>query len=153
MKPILILTLLAASVTPAFAPHMAAQEMTAAKDIDSEPDFIFIQEIGMWKALQSHNLGAFESLLLPDYLEVEKTIQTRDQLMANLNTCTIVSFKLRNHQTRMLSADAAVIAYTGASEITCGESHITSSYNATTTWVRRDGKWLVQLHTEIPIRP
>ena len=107
----------------------------------------------MWKALQSHNLGAFESLLLPDYLEVEKTIQTRDQLMANLNTCTIVSFKLRNHQTRMLSADAAVIAYTGSSEITCGESHIASSYNATTTWVRRDGKWLVQLHTEIPIKP
>jgi hypothetical protein len=153
MKPILILTLLAASVTPVFAPQMAAQEMTAAKDIDSEPDFIFIQEIGMWKALQSHNLGAFESLLLPDYLEVEKTIQTRDQLMANLNTCTIVSFKLRNHQTRMLSADAAVIAYTGSSEITCGESHIASSYNATTTWVRRDGKWLVQLHTEIPIKP
>jgi hypothetical protein len=144
---------LAASVTPVFAPQMTAQQTTAAKDIDSEPDFIFIQEIGMWKALQSHNLGAFESLLLPDYIEVEKTIQTRDQLMANLNTCTIVSFKLRNHQTRMLSSDAAVIAYTGSSEITCGESHIASSYNATTTWVRRDGKWLVQLHTEIPIKP
>lgn len=149
MKPIVILTVLAASVMPVFAPQMTAQQ----KEIDSEPDFIFIQEIGMWKALQSHNLGAFESLLLPDYLEVEKTIQTREQLMANLNTCAIVSFKLRNHQTRMLSADAAVIAYTGSSEITCGESHITSSYNATTTWVRRDGKWLVQLHTEIPIKP
>ena len=107
----------------------------------------------MWRMLQSHNLGAFESLLLPDYLEVEKTIQTRDELMANLNTCIIVSFKLRNHQTRMLSTDSAVIAYSGFSEITCGESHITSNYNATTTWVRRDGKWLVQLHTEIPIKP
>ena len=148
MKLIVILTLLAASVTPLFA-----QQRSAAADIDSEPDFIFIQEIGMWKLLQSHNLGAFESLLLPDYIEVEKTIQTRDQLMANLNTCTISSFKLRNHQTRMLSADAAVIAYTGSSEITCGESHIASSFNATTTWVRRDGKWLVQLHTEIPIKP
>jgi uncharacterized protein (TIGR02246 family) len=148
MRPILILTLLAASVTP-----VPAQQTTAAKDIDSEPDFIFIQEIGMWKALQSHDLGAFASLLLPDYIEVEKTIQTREQLMANLNTCTIVSFKLRNHQTRMLSADAAVIAYSGSSEITCGESHIASNYNATTTWVRRDGKWLIQLHTEIPIKP
>ena len=150
MKSILILMLVAASVAPVSA---KTHEMTARADVDSEPDFIFIQEIGMWKALQSHNLGAFESLLLPDYIEVEKTIQSRDQLMANLNTCTIVSFKLRNHQTRMLSADSAVIAYTGWSEITCGESHIASSYNATTTWVRRDGKWLVQLHTEIPIKP
>ncbi len=148
MKAILILMLFAASITT-----VPAQQMTAAKDIDSEPDFIFIQEIGMWKALQSHDLGTFESLLLPDYIEVEKTIQTREQLMANLNTCTIVSFKLRNHQTRMLSPDAAVIAYSGSSEITCGESHIASNYNATTTWVRRDGKWLVQLHTEIPIKP
>ncbi|HTC74760.1 MAG TPA: nuclear transport factor 2 family protein [Edaphobacter sp.] len=148
MKLILILTLLAASVMP-----VRAQQVTAAKDIDSEPDFIFIQEIGMWRMLQSHNLGAFESLLLPDYLEVEKTIQTRDQLMANLNTCIIVSFKLRNHQTRMLTADSAVIAYSGSSEITCGESHIASNYNATTTWVRRDGKWLIQLHTEIPVKP
>ena len=148
MKPILLLTLLAASFTP-----VLGQQITAARDIDTEPDFIFIQEIGMWRALQSHNLGAFEAMLLPDYIEVEKTIQTRDQLMANLNICTVVSFKLRNHQTRMLSPDAAVIAYNGSSEITCGESHLASNYNATTTWVRRDGKWLIQMHTEIPIKP
>ena len=148
MKPILLLTRLAASFTP-----VPAQQITAAKDIDSEPDFIFIQEIGMWKALQSRDLGAFESPLLPDYFEVEKTIQTREQLMANLNVCTIVSFKLRNHQTRMLSPNAAVIAYSGSSEITCGQSQLASNCNATSTWVRRDGKWLVQLHTEIPIKP
>jgi len=147
MKPILILTLLVVSVTA-----VSGQQMSAAKELDTEPDFIFIQEIGMWRALQSHNLGAFEAMLLPDYIEVEKTIQTRDQLMANLNICTVVSFKLRNHQTRMLSPDAAVIAYSGSSEITCGESHLASNYNATTTWVRRDGKWLVQMHTEIPIK-
>ena len=148
MKPILLLTLLAASVM-----SVLAQQSTVAKDLDSEPDFIFIQEIGMWRTLQSHDLAAFQSLLLPDYIEVEKTIQTRDQLLANLNTCTIISFKLRNHQTRMLSPDAAVIAYSGSSEITCGESHLASNYNATTTWVRRDGKWLIQMHTEIPIKP
>jgi Domain of unknown function (DUF4440) len=148
MKAILLLMLLAASFTV-----VLAQQTTAAKDIDTEPDFIFIQEIGMWRALQAHNLGAFEAMLLPDYIEVEKTIQTRDQLMANLNICTVVSFRLRNHQTRMLSPDAAVVAYSGSSEITCGESHLASNYNATTTWVRRDGKWLIQMHTEIPVKP
>jgi hypothetical protein len=148
MKAILLLMLLAASFTV-----VLAQQTAAAKDIDTEPDFIFIQEIGMWRALQAHNLAAFEAMLLPDYIEVEKTIQTRDQLMANLNICTVVSFRLRNHQTRMLSPDAAVVAYSGSSEITCGDSHLASNYNATTTWVRRDGKWLVQMHTEIPVKP
>ena len=149
MKPILLLTLLAASVT-----SMCAGQVTTVQDpASSGMDIIFLQELGMWRALQSHDPMAFQSLLLPDYIEVEKTIQTRDQLMANLNTCTIVSFKLRNHQTRMLSSDAAVIAYSGSSEITCGDSHLASNYNATTTWVRRDGKWLVQMHTEISVKP
>jgi hypothetical protein len=149
MKPILLLMLLAASVTT-----MCAGQVTTAQDLDSSGmDVIFLQELGMWRALQSHDLMAFQSLLLPDYIEVEKTIQTREQLMANLNTCMIVSYKLRNHQVRVISPDAAVIAYSGSSEIVCGDSHLTSHYNATTTWVRREGKWLVQMHTEIPIKP
>jgi len=149
MKPILLLMLLAASVTPG-----VAGQVTTAQNVDSPGmDVIFLQELGMWRALQTHDLMAFQALLLPDYLEVEKTIQTREQLMANLNTCTIVGYKLRNHQVRVISQDAAVIAYSGSSEITCGESHLTSNFNATTTWVRREGKWLVQMHTEIPIKP
>jgi uncharacterized protein (TIGR02246 family) len=149
MKPILVLALLAASVTPVFA-----GQVTTAQNLDpSGMDVIFLQEIGMWRALQAHDLVAFQSLLLPDYIEVEKTIQTRDQIMANLNTCNLVSFKMRNHQVRVLSPDAAVVAYSGSSEITCGQSHLLSNYNATTTWVRREGKWLVQMHTEIPIKP
>ena len=145
MKPILLLLLLAASVTP-----VLAQQTTAAKDIDIEPDFIFIQEINWWKALQNHDLAAFHAMLLPDFLDVEKTIQTREQIMESLNTCTLVSFRIRNHQLRMLSPDAAVVTYSRSSETTCGESHLTGDYNATTTWVRRDGKWLVQIHTETP---
>jgi uncharacterized protein (TIGR02246 family) len=148
MKPIHIFMLLAASVTP-----VLAQQTTAAKDIDTEPDFIFIQEINWWKALQNHDLAAFHALLLPDFLDVEKTIQTREQIMENLNTCTLVSFKIRNHQLRVLSPDAAIVTYSRSSETACGESHLTGDYNATTTWVRRDGKWLVQIHTETPAKP
>jgi uncharacterized protein (TIGR02246 family) len=143
MRSILIVILLAASVSP-----VLAQQVGAAKEIDAEPDFIFIQEIQWWKALQNHDLAAFHALLLPDFLDVEKTIQTREQIMESLNTCTLVSFKMRNHQLRMLSPDAAVITYSRSSETICGESHLTGDYNATTTWVRRDGKWLVQIHTE-----
>ena len=144
MKPALLLLLLAATLTPALA------QETAAPALGSEPDFIFIQELNLWKALQSHDLAAFQAFLLPDFLDVEKTIQTRDQILANLGTCTLVSSKIRNHQLRMLSPDAAILTYTRSTETTCGESHLTGDYNATTTWVRRDNKWLVQIHTETP---
>jgi len=157
MKSLVIAVLLLASVAPALAPIHAQQiaaQIAVASDRESEEmELLFIQEIKLWKALQYHDLVTFNSLLLPDFIEVEKTIQNREQILANLNTCTLVSFNFHNHQTRMLSPDAAVIAYNANSEITCGESHLKGSYNATTVWVRRDGKWLVQIHTEIPIRP
>jgi hypothetical protein len=123
MKRILLLMLLAASVTP-----VLAQQTTAAKDIDTEPDFIFIQEINWWKALQNHDLAAFHAMLMPDFLDIEKTIQTREQIMESLNTCALVSFKIRNHQLRMLSPDAAVVTYSRSSETACGESHLTGDY-------------------------
>lgn len=152
MKSLVLLPLLIASLSLIRTP-IHAQQITVAQEIDStEMDLLFIQEIKLWKALQSHDLVTFNALLLPDFIEVEKTIQTREQILANLNACTLVSFNFHNHQTRMLSPDAAVIAYNANSEITCGESHLKGSYNATTTWVRRDGKWLVQIHTEIPTR-
>jgi hypothetical protein len=168
MKPALLLALLAMILTPAprqqtsaqeaATPQATPQQTTAqqtateqtppAPELGTEPDFIFIQELNLWKALQSHDLAAFHAYLLPDFLDVEKTIQTRDQIMANLGACTLTSSKIRNHQLRMLSSDAAVLTYSRSSETTCGESHLTGDYNATTTWVRREGKWFVQIHTE-----
>jgi Domain of unknown function (DUF4440) len=178
MKPALLLALLAMILTPAprqqssaqqaaaqqattqqtlaqptNAQQTATEQTTPAPELGTEPDFIFIQELNLWKALQSHDLAAFHAYLLPDFLNVEKTIQTRDQIMANLGTCTLVSSKIRNHQLRMLSPDAAILTYTRSSETTCGESHLTGDYNATTTWVRREGKWFVQIHTETAARP
>lgn len=153
MKAILLLTFLAAIVALAPVRQIAAQEPASPSALDTEQDFIFIQEINFWKALQSHDLATFQALLLPDFLDVEKEIRTRDQILANLNACTLVSFKFRNHQLRMITPDAAVLAYTGFSETACGDSHVSGNYNATTTWVRRDGKWLVQIHTEVPIKP
>ncbi len=153
MKPLLLLALLATGIASARAQQINRQAPTPGELYSAGmDDFIFVQEMRMWQALQSHDLVTLQSLWLPDFIEVEKTILTRDQTMANLNACTLVAFKLQNHQTRMLSPDVVVLAYNGSSEMTCGESHLKGSYNATTTWVQRDGRWLVQIHTEIPIK-
>jgi hypothetical protein len=148
MKPVLIVALLLAILAPAHA-----QEIAVPKDLDPAGlDLLFIEELKMWRAFQSHDLLAFGSYLLPDFIEVEKAIQTREQVMANINACTLVSFKLTNHQIRMLGPDAAVLAYNGSSHMMCGEAQLSGNFNATTTWVRRNGKWFIQMHTEIPVK-
>jgi hypothetical protein len=144
-------------------PQLTAPQPTTALVVGPAPaapvpdnsaidDYIFIQEMRMWQALQAHDLVTLQALFLPDFVEVEKSILTREQVMANLNTCTLVGFNMHNHQTRVLSSDAVVIAYSGSNEFTCGESHLKGNYNATTTWVLRNGRWVVQVHTEIPVR-
>jgi hypothetical protein len=148
MKPALILTLLAMTLTP-----VLAQQTTAAPDLGVEPDFIFIQEITLWKTLQAHDTAAFHAMLLPDFIYVQKAIETREQIMKNLDTCTLTNFKFSNHQLRVISPDAVIIAYNAFSEITCDQTRLSGNYNATTTWVRRDGKWFAQIHTETPTRP
>src|SRR5438128_2317113 len=98
MKSLVIPILLVASIAPVVAP-IHAQQIPTAQDIETaEMDLLFIQEIKLWKALQSHDLVTFNSLLLPDFIEVEKTIQTREQILANLNACTLVRFNFHNHQ-------------------------------------------------------
>jgi hypothetical protein len=59
MKAILLLMLLAASVNP----FCAGQVKTGQDSDSSGMDVIFLQEIGMWRALQSRDLMAFQSLL------------------------------------------------------------------------------------------
>lgn len=131
---------------------VAAAPAAPVPDNSAIDDYIFIQEMRMWQALQAHDLVTLQALFLPDFVEVEKSILNREQVMANLNTCTLVGFNMHNHQTRVLSSDAIVIAYSGSNEFTCGEGHLKGNYNATTTWVLRNGRWVVQIHTEIPVR-
>ena len=43
-----------------------------------------------------------------------------------------------------------VFAYRVKEDITCGKNNLSGDYIASTTWVRRNGKWLAQIHTETP---
>src|SRR5262249_5864953 len=80
MKSLFIVAVFVASLTP-----LPAQQIPTPQDIQAaEMDLLFIQEIKLWKALQAHDLVTFNSLLLPDFIEVEKTIQNREEILANL---------------------------------------------------------------------
>jgi hypothetical protein len=150
MKLALILSLLATTLTPALAQQIPTVDLHS---IPPPPPMseIFRQEIKLWRTLQKHDLDTFQSLLLPDFIEVEETIQTREQLLTNLKPCTIGQFTIQKPETRMMTPDIAVIAYRVKADLTCDQTHGIEEYNASTTWIRRDGKWLAQIHTESPI--
>jgi uncharacterized protein (TIGR02246 family) len=64
-------------------------------------------------------------------------------------TWTIDDFQIGDDvQVRMLGDDAAVVAYTVHEELTVDGASVTFDAADSSTWVRRDGRWLCALHTE-----
>jgi ketosteroid isomerase-like protein len=58
------------------------------------------------------------------------------------------SFELSGEQGRMISDDVAVLAYKVRERLTVDGKPLTLEANDSSTWVRRDGRWLCALHTE-----
>ncbi len=133
--------------------NVARSQATGSKNLEQMPsvDPIFIQEVKLQKVLQSKDYDGFKALLLPDFLIVSDKLQSADQFIAARVNCTIGASSLQNHQIRRPSREVTVITYRLNSITACGEQKMSDALNETTIWVRRDGKWLAQLHTETVI--
>jgi uncharacterized protein (TIGR02246 family) len=75
----------------------------------------------------------------------------RQSLAALMNAAryTLQDFKLSDDaQVRRLSDDVAIIAYKVYEKLTVEGQPVTLEAADSSTWVRRDGRWLCALHTE-----
>jgi uncharacterized protein (TIGR02246 family) len=62
---------------------------------------------------------------------------------------TLDEFELRDDvQVRLLGDDVAVVAYVVKEELTVGGKPVKLEAADSSTWVRRDGRWVCALHTE-----
>jgi ketosteroid isomerase-like protein len=73
---------------------------------------------------------------------------TYKSMMENA-TWAIVDFDIRDDvQVRLLGDETAILAYTVHEELTVDGEPVTIAAADTSTWVRRDGRWLCAVHTE-----
>jgi uncharacterized protein (TIGR02246 family) len=57
-------------------------------------------------------------------------------------------FDVRDVQVRMLRSDVAIVAYRVHEELTVDGKPVTIDAADSSTWVRRDGRWVCAMHTE-----
>ena len=57
-------------------------------------------------------------------------------------------FELKDPQTLMVEDDVAILGYKVREKLIVDGKPLTLEASDTSTWVRRDGKWLCALHTE-----
>jgi hypothetical protein len=71
------------------------------------------------------------------------------EAMMEKATWTIVDFDIRDDvQVRLLGDDTVILGYTVHEELTVDGEQVAFDAADTSTWVRRDGRWLCALHTE-----
>lgn len=69
------------------------------------------------------------------------------------NNCTVNSYALERTKVTMLSKEVALLTYRYTYDISCGGQPESGRLWASTTYVRRGGKWLIAFHQEIPAAP
>jgi Domain of unknown function (DUF4440) len=99
------------------------------------------------------DVESLEKLLLPDYLYIQSkgVIWTREENLASLNSGVVFSsIEITSPQVRKLSSISAVIVARVLIEATAGRTELSTETLTSSVWVKRDGKWLAQLHTSTP---
>ncbi|HET6934993.1 MAG TPA: nuclear transport factor 2 family protein [Candidatus Angelobacter sp.] len=121
-----------------------------------EPSGVIIaQENAFWTAYVQGNTADLSSLLLPDFTSVEQEIWNRDQVLGFVKmfhaNCTLAPVKILNPHVKFLTGDIAMLVYHAIETPTCGTRTMSGDTNISSVWVRRDGQWKLQLHTEYAI--
>jgi hypothetical protein len=142
MRKLLVLLLLIA-VAPLFA------------QTNNKSDVILAQENAFWKSYVDANTAELSKLLLPDFVNVEQEFWNQDQVLAFVKQfhehCTLAPVKIIDPQVVFLSSDIATLVYHATESATCGASTMSGDTNISTVWVRRDGRWMMHLHTEYAV--
>jgi hypothetical protein len=107
-----------------------------------------------WQAIQDGDTETLMAMnddpcLVAGASGVASIDQEKFAAMMSGATWKLDSFEIDDDaQVRMLGDDVAIVAYRVTEKLTVDEKPVTIEAADTSTWVRRDGRWLCALHTE-----
>ncbi|HEX2879831.1 MAG TPA: nuclear transport factor 2 family protein [Polyangiaceae bacterium] len=121
-----------------------------SRDVEQE---ILALEKRYWQALKENDVTT--ALQLTDFPCIitgpqglgRVDEQTFMQMM-KASPYSIDDFELNDAQVRVLRDDVAVVAYKAHEELTVEGKPLTLDVTDSSTWIKRDGRWVCALHTE-----
>jgi uncharacterized protein (TIGR02246 family) len=143
-RSIIALTLVAVAVTCAFG--------QAKRDNSVETEIVAFEKRA-FEAWKNKDKKFFEDHMAEDglYLGADGTGGKAQYVQAIIgNNCTVSRYALDNTKVTMLGKDAALLTYRYTHDAVCGGTPEASPLWASTIYVKRDGKWLIAFHQEIP---
>ena len=130
-----------------------AQTRAAAKSPQSEGAEVMAAEIEFQRDENTFNVTALKRLMASDGIEVQDEIMNRDRVLEVLSSfrgfpCHLSPVKMEDTDVALLAKGVATILYKATETLSCGRKSLTIQGNASGVWVRKDGHWQAQIHTE-----
>jgi hypothetical protein len=100
------------------------------------------------------DVEAWQKLTLPDYVYINHrgVIWNREENVISLKSGVVFSsIEIKNSQVRKLSSTSALIIARVLIEAAAGGNDLSTETLTATVWVKKDGKWLAQLHTSVKV--
>jgi predicted small secreted protein len=148
MKKIMMILMIAIGVsTVVFAQNKMAKD----KNNSVETQVIALEKAS-WQEWKNKNSAWFQTNLSEDFLSVHNDgVTNKAQIVKSIAAdCEVKSFSFDNFKFVMLTKDSAMMTYTAMQDAVCNGKTIPANVFESVVYVKRGGKWLQALYTEIP---
>ena len=130
-----------------------AQQQPAKNSSQNAGAEVVAAEIEFQRYENTFNGAALKRVMAPDAIEVQDEIMSRDRVIEILDgfrgfPCHLSPVKMENTDVTLLSKSVATILYQATEVLSCGRKSVTIQGSAAGVWVRKDGHWQAQIHTE-----
>ena len=135
------------TASPAASPGPPKPGMSKAQS----QRMIISTEKKLWEAWKTKNYKVFKTYLSADSVNIgDQGVAGKNDLLKAFEgmSCDVKSYELSDIKVNFLDSDAALMTYKATQEGTCGGEAIPGAVWASSTYVRRGGKWLAASHQE-----
>ena len=135
----------------ALAPVCFAQASPAkpAKSTSNEKAITDLEK-SAWESYKNKKADAFRKLMSKDYYGTyAEGIKNLDREVADMAKTDLREYSLADMKVVFPSADVAVTRYKATIQETSEGKDMSGTYNSASVWVKKSGKWLEVLHTEV----
>jgi uncharacterized protein (TIGR02246 family) len=115
---------------------------------------LFDQEMKLCNAVAKKDTKAFTELVAPNAVIAEKgklEVAQREGLAAHVDDVNIESFKLLDPKVVQVTDDVAILSFNTDVNATENGKKLPARNHVSTTFAKRDGKWLVVYTTSYPL--
>ena len=155
----LVVTLLFVLVTAAFgqeakpSPEPSPKPKPAMSKAQIQKNLVATEK-KLWEAWKNKDPKPFKAWIAADSVGIgDQGTQGKTDLLKDIAAggCDIKSFDLSEFKLTMIDSSVALLTYKGVADGTCAGTPLPTVW-ASSTYVRRGGKWLAIQHQETPAR-